>query len=78
MQKAAKEVVNPFAESHFEENQPDAAPDLASRAIKPMRKRIVVVSKPWPHARQTDGESCWHTDESMSWPHARQIKGKPN
>ncbi len=81
--KPAKEVVNPFADSFFDENKAAAGDELASRAIRPMRKRRVVVSRPWPHARQTVGDSTWHTDpwhtdESVSWPHARQLNGKPN
>ena len=76
-QKHAKEVVNPFEESFFEENKPASESELASRAIKPMRKRKIVVSKAWPHARQTVGETSWHTEESVSWPHGRQVNGKP-
>ncbi len=83
LSKPAKEVVNPFAESFFDENKAAAGDELASRAIRPMRKRRVVVSRPWPHARQNFKESTWHTDawhseESVSWPHARQLNGKSN
>ncbi len=83
LSKPAKEVVNPFAESFFDEKKAAAGDELASRAIRPMRKKRVVVSRPWPHARQNFEESTWHTDawhseDSVSWPHARQLNGKSN
>ncbi|CAF9931670.1 MAG: hypothetical protein ALECFALPRED_005073 [Alectoria fallacina] len=79
--KAVSDAMSPVVGKKMEEKKPTAGPDALPFKPMPMPKRRVLVSKagkPWPVARQTDGETCWQTDESMSWPHTRQINGRPN